>query len=87
MKVKLFRGKAKPQYTLYLPADKRIEDLSTNAKQAVDAVGELTQLSEKDLTGKTDTFSKEVVAKLETDGAYFSKWEVKFDEVVGRDPE
>ena len=86
MKIQLFRGKDKPQYTLYISADRQITDLPLPAQQAITAIGDRTLLCEKDFTGKTDTFSKEVMEKVKTDGAYFTKWAVEFKEITDKIP-
>ncbi len=82
MRIKILRGSYKPQYTLYINADKPIANLPQDAQKAINAIGKLTLLSEEDFTNKTDDLSNEIVMKINRDGAYFSKLVIKFEEII-----
>lgn len=81
MKVKLYRGASQPKYLLHLAADADISELPDDAKAAIEAVGDLTLIREEDLSEKSDEFSNEIKKNIKDKGAFFSRLEVRFEEV------
>jgi hypothetical protein len=69
MKVRVIKGKAKPQYTLFYPADKDISELPEQVQLGVKALGEIFSSEVRDLTHATDFTSREILEKIQSEGA------------------
>ena len=82
MKVKIYRGEAKPEYLLYIEAGSSVNDLSAKAKQAVEAIGALTLVREEVLGAAQGSLAVEIISKVASDGAYFVKHSVEFTESI-----
>lgn len=85
MKVIAIRGKAKPQYTVYYPADKKISELPEQVQLGIKALGKIVLSEERDLTHANDFTSKEIIKKIQSEGAYLQETKITLTEsVVGK---
>lgn len=82
MKVIAIKGKAKPQYTVYYPADKKISELPEQVQLGIKALGEIFRSEERDLTHAKDFTSKEIIQKIQSEGGYLQETKIAFTESV-----
>lgn len=73
MKVIMIKGKAKPQYTVFYPADKQIAELPENVQLGIQALGDIFHSEERDLTHATDPASREIIERIQHIGAHLAE--------------
>ena len=86
MKVIVIKGKAKPQYTVFYSADKKISELPEQVQFVIKTLGEIILSEERDLTHANDFTSKEIVEKIQSDGAYIQETKIIITESVVAKP-
>lgn len=87
MRVKYLRGDRNTEYTVIMPEDKSISDLSSPIQKAIGYLGELKEIRREDLTNRMDSFSKEVIQKIDEQGAHLIKTTIRIDEIEPGTPE
>ena len=86
MKVTVIRGKAKPHYTVFYPYDKKISELPEQVQLGIKSLGEIFISETRDLTHYDDFTSKEIIKKIQSDGAYLQETKITFTESVVANP-
>lgn len=81
MRVKYLRGNRNTAYTVVMPEDKSISDLPPRIQEAIGLLGDLKEIRKEDLTDRMDSFSKEVIQKIDEQGAHLLKTTVKIEEI------
>jgi len=81
MRVKYLRGNRNMEYTVVMPEDRSISDLSPPIQEAIGYLGELKEIRTEDLTNRMDNFSKEIIQKIDEQGAHLIKTTVRINEI------
>jgi len=86
MKVIAIKGKAKPRFTVFYPAEKQISQLPKQVQLVIKALGEILISEERDLTHANDFTSKEIIKTIQSEGAYLQETKITFTESVVAKP-
>lgn len=86
MRVKYLRGDRITEYTVIMPEDSSISDLSNPIQEAIGYLGDLKEIRIEDLTNRMDRFSKEIMQGINEQGAYLLKTNVRKDEIEHATP-
>ena len=81
MQVKYLRGNKNTSYTVVMPEDKPISDLPPRIQEAILLLGDLKEIRKEDLTNRTDLLSKEIIQKINEQGAHLLKTTVRIEEI------
>lgn len=84
MKVKRYQLRGKKNFTLVIPVDKEIDDLSEEVQAFIKENGSIGPSKTVELN-PSNKLDNETIAGVTKDGVYFWKTSVEFEESVGRD--
>lgn len=81
MRVKYLRGNKNTAYTVVMPEDNSISDLPPRIQEEIVLLGDLKEIRKEDLTNRTDLLSKEIIQKINEQGAHLLKTTVRIEEI------
>ncbi len=81
MKVKYLQGDKNTRFSVVLPEDKEIKDLSATIREGIAKLGNLTCIKSEDLSNKTGEESSKIIKDIQEQGACLRKIEIKLKEI------
>ena len=79
MRVKVLKGTKKKEFTVILPVDIEVSDLSEEIQNAIAELGKLGLVREKELNQNKD---KKILKALDEQNAYLEKLTIEFNEGI-----